>query len=222
MELIFRMAGRPTPLRLPSQGTLSVGRSSTTDCQVEGLRVSAVHVQITEGPNPMTITVIDVSQNGTGLVAHSATPVTATLLHRASAIVEVGTGILLPMEHPVSIVQKTVDDVLWLEIQGQPEHGHRDLPQPAPLPLQAPQPTPATWPSKWATLHQSVKNLWVREDIRNPMDLAGSYTSEKDFTEELEKAGVPKTDCPLAITFWKSAPRDMRQMSGVKVCRGTT
>ena len=48
------------------------------------------------------------------------------------------------------------------------------------------------------------------------MDLAGCYTSEKDLTEELEKAGAPKTDCPLAITFWKNAPRDIRQLSGVK------
>ena len=128
-----------------------------------------------------------------------------------------GTGILLPEEHPGSIVQKTVDDVLWPEIQEQPERGRRDFPQPAPLPLQAPQPTPATWPTKRATLHQSVKNLWMREDIRNPMDLAGSYDSERDLTEELEKAGVPKTDRPLAITFCRSAPRDMRQMSGTKL-----
>ena len=49
------------------------------------------------------------------------------------------------------------------------------------------------------------------------MDLAGPYDSERDLTEELEKAGVPKTDCPLAVTFWKSAPRDMRQMSGTKL-----
>ena len=53
------------------------------------------------------------------------------------------------------------------------------------------------------------------------MDLAGCYTSEKDLTEELEKADVPKRDCPLAITFWKSAPRDMRQLASA-AGRGTT
>ena len=69
MELIFRMAGKPTLMRLPSKSTLSVGRSHNADYQIEGVRVSAYHVQITAGPDPATITITDISQNGTGLVA---------------------------------------------------------------------------------------------------------------------------------------------------------
>lgn len=216
MELIFRMAGKPTLMRLPSKSTLSVGRSHNADYQIEGVRVSAYHVQITAGPDPATITITDVSQNGTGLVARGTTPATATMLHQASTTVGVGTGILLPMEQPGSIGQRTMEDVLWLEAHEQPDQGPRDPPRPATLPLQDPEPTPTTWPNKWMTLAQSVRELWMREGIRTPMDLVGCYTSEQDLTEELVKANVPKADLPLAITFWKSAPRDVRQMSGVQ------
>ena len=87
MELIFRMAGKPTFMRLPSKSTLSVGRSHNADYQIEGVRVSAYHVQITAGPDPATITITDVSQNGTGLVARGTTPATATMLHQASTTV---------------------------------------------------------------------------------------------------------------------------------------
>ena len=98
MELIFCKGSNPTPLRFPSHGTLSVGRSQSADYQVDGIRVSAVHVKITEGPDPTTFTVTDVSHNGTGLVARGTTPAAATMLHRASTTVKMGTGILLPME----------------------------------------------------------------------------------------------------------------------------
>ena len=207
MELIFRMAGKPTLMRLPSKGTLSVGRSHNADYRIEGVRVFAHNVQITVGPDPATITVTDVSQNSTGLVARGTTPTTATMLHQASTTVEVGTGILLPMEQPGSIGQRTMDDVLWLEAHDEPRQGPRDPPQPATLPLQDPEPTPASWPNKGKTLAQSVRDLWMREGIRTAMDLVGCYTSEQDLTEELVKANVPKADIPLAITFWKSAPR---------------
>ena len=115
MELISRMGSKPTPLRLPSHGALSVGRSQSADYQVDRIRISAVHVQITEGPDPTTFTVTDVSRNGTGLVAHGTTPAAATMLHRASTTVKIGTGILLPMEQPGGIVQKTVNDVLRMD-----------------------------------------------------------------------------------------------------------
>ena len=216
MELIFRKGSNATPLRLLSHGALSVGRSQSTDYQVDGLRVSAVHVKITEGPDPTTLTVTDVSHNGTGLVARGTTPAAATMLHRATTTVKVGTGILLPVEQPGGATQRTVGDVLWIETREQPDRERRESPPLAPLPLQAARPTPATWPSKWATLAQGIKDLWVREDIRTPMDLAGCYTSEDDLNEELAKANVPKTDWPLAITFWKSAPRDMRQMASAQ------
>ena len=110
MELIFRKGSNATPLRLPSHGALSVGRSQNTDYQVDGLRVSAVHVKITEGPDPTTLTVTDVSHNGTGLVARGTTPAEATMLHRASTTVKMGTGILLPVEQPGGATQRTVDD----------------------------------------------------------------------------------------------------------------
>ena len=86
-----------------------------------------------------------------------------------------GTGILLPVEQPGGATQKAVDDVLWIETREQPDRERRDSPPPAPLPLQTARPTPATWPSKWATLPQGIKDLRVREDIRTPMDPV-SYT----------------------------------------------
>ena len=216
MELIFRMAGKLTPMRLPSKGTLSVGRSQNADYRIEGVRVSAHHVQITVGPDSETITITDISQNGTGIVARGTTPTTATMLHQASTTVGVGAGLLLPTEQPGSIGQRAMDDVLWLEAYEEPRQGLRDPPRPATLPLQDPVPTPATWPNKWKTLAQSVQDLWMREGILTAMDLAGCYTSEQELTEELVKANVPETDTPLAITFWKSAPRDVRQMSSVQ------
>jgi hypothetical protein len=210
MDIAFAMADKKTFLELPPQGTLTVGRSHKADYRIDGVGVSGIHIEIERGPDPTTITVKDVSLNGTGILAPAADPETATPLHRNSITVQMGTGVLLPHRTPGCTTPRQPADVLWLgqppegSPAGRPRHAQGGPPPRASL--------PSTWPAKWMDLSQSVQHLWMREGIEGPMDLSGTYTSEKDLTEELRKALVPEADVPLAVQFWKSAPRDARLM----------
>ena len=192
MVAFIRTTASKKCVEIPYARTVTIGRSHKADLQIMGNGVSSNHVEIKliEGRNVGTVTVKDVSQNGTGFLrprqqAHEVIPLPCD----SEMIVPWGCGLIVPMRKPGAAKSEpqTLENVIWVELakpqlrDGHPEfRGRRQISRPR----------PTTWPSSWPSLPQDVQDVWRHEGIEDVMDLQTFYTSVQELHDHLGKNGI--------------------------------
>ena len=217
-KLTFRNGAEVRTFSVGPHQTVTVGRSSKADYQVEDTAVSLIHAKVAleahGGRARLAIT--DTSTNGTAVIPPGMGATAAAPIPRGQTIgAPVGSGLMVPAERPVGLPQRG-STVLWIEVEAQPERKPR-RDHSAILPVKDRRPRPSTWPRAWASLPDSVLDIWEREGIEDALDLAGFYTSPENADATLAEEKVPEADRRMAVAYW----RDTRKANAVSQPSGT-
>ena len=208
MELVFALAREVRPLPLHYGGKIKVGRSFRADFQLTDTGASNAHLEVSVGRNPGELTILDVSQNGTGVILPGGGPDDVIPLTKGEPTsVPIGSGFLAPLRKVGGETKRDVGEVLWVRTARQPEPGVGPEPAGAALPTKETRERPRTWPKSWASLPQTVQDVWMREGIEDAQDLKSFYTSTDELRGELQAQGATEEEIKVADAYWRDSGR---------------